>query len=218
MRIVVLAIGCLAASFSLSSLASGQDRIPDPEASAQLFWGQLYAGGGTSLYCGQAFDGEGGQFTISLIYSSKQLKRSLRCITDRQCTIMNPRYPMIAADLHNHYPALTRVELSRRNAQFGDLDDSVSSKFDDIGCDMKASFQLIEPRDQVKGNIARAIFYMHTEYDLPIIGQVQMYQQWHRMDPPDAEEKARNDKIESLQGTRNRFIDNPELADQLRAN
>src|SRR5690606_15179126 len=108
MRIAVFAIGCLAASFSLLSLASGQDRIPDSTASAALFWGQLYASGGTSLYCGKAFDGEGSQLTISPIYSSKQLKRSLRCVTDRQCTIMNPRYPLIAADLHNHYPALTR--------------------------------------------------------------------------------------------------------------
>ena len=55
---------------------------------------------------------------------------------------------------------------------------------------------------------------MHVEYDLPIPGQVQMFKQWHQMDPPDAEEKARNDRIAELQGTRNRFIDNPELVDQ----
>ncbi|HWV09204.1 MAG TPA: endonuclease [Pseudomonas sp.] len=218
MRTAVLAIGCLATSLSLSCLAAGQNQIPDAKASAQLFWNQLYAGGGTSLYCGKPFEGEGGLFTISPVYSSKQLKQSLRCITDRQCTIMNPRYPLITADLHNHYPALTRVELARRNAQFGDLDDSVPSKFDDIGCDMKASFQLVEPRDEAKGNVARAIFYMHVEYDLPIPGQVQMYKQWHQMDPPDAEEKTRNDRIESLQGTRNRFIDDPALVDQLIAN
>ena len=39
--------------------------------------------------------------------------------------------------------------------------------------------------------------------------QLQMFKQWHQMDPPDAEEKARNDKIASLQGNRNRFIDDP---------
>ena len=218
MRTAVLAIGCLTASLSLPCLANGQNQIPDAKASAQLFWGQLYASGGTSLYCGKAFEGEGGLFTISPIYSSKQLKQSLRCITDRQCTIMNPRYPLITADLHNHYPALTRVELARRNAQFGKLDDSVPSLFDDIGCNMKGSFQVVEPRDEAKGNIARAIFYMHVEYDLPIIGQVQLYKQWHQMDPPDAEEKTRNDRIEALQGTRNRFIDNPALVDQLITN
>tara|TARA_R100001244_G_scaffold20931_3_gene22250 strand:+ start:9657 stop:10325 length:669 start_codon:yes stop_codon:yes gene_type:complete len=218
MRAVVIALGCLAASLNLPALAGGQSQIADAQASEQLFWNELYADGGTSLYCDKSFDSAGGLLTASPIYSSKQLKSALRCITDRQCTIMNPRYPYLAADLHNFYPALTRVELARRNAQFSDLGDSVPSKFDDIGCDMKTSFQLVEPRDAAKGNIARAIFYMHIEYDLPIVGQVQMYKQWHQIDPPDAEEQARNDKIESLQGTRNRFIDDPGLVEKLIAN
>lgn len=41
-----------------------------------------------------------------------------------------------------------------------------------------------------------------------------MYKKWHQRDPPDAAEKARNDKIATLQGSRNRLIDNPELVDQ----
>lgn len=214
MRSLFLAIGCLAASISLPTLANGQNQLSDPKAAVQLFWSQLYGQGGSTLYCGKEFTEESGQLKASAIYSSKQLKSALRCVTDRQCGIMNPRYVYMASDLHNLYPALTRVELVRRNAQFGDLDDSVPSKFDDIGCDMKTSFQLVEPRDEAKGNVARAIFYMHVEYNLPIVGQVQMYKKWHQMDPPDAEEKARNDKIASLQGTRNRFIDNPELVEQ----
>lgn len=214
MRSLLIAIGCLAASFSLPTLASGQNQLSDPKAATQLFWDQLYGQGGTSLYCGKTFSAGGGQFTASPIYSTKQLKSALRCVTDRQCGIMNPRFVYMISDLHNLYPALTRVELARRNAQFGELDDSVASKFADIGCDLKASFQLVEPRDEAKGNVARAIFYMHVEYGLPIIGQVQMYKKWHQMDPPDAEEKARNEKIASLQGTRNRFIDDPVLVEQ----
>jgi deoxyribonuclease-1 len=216
MRAVTLFLGCLATAFGTSVHASGQTQLGDPkQAIAQAFWQDLYGAGGTTLYCGQSFDTPSGTFTASPLYSSKQLKSALRCVTDRQCTIMNPRYPYIAADLHNHYPALSRVELARRNAQFADLADDVPSKFADIGCDLKTSFQLVEPRDEAKGNIARAIFYMHVEYDLPIVGLVPMYKAWHRLDPPDAEEKARNDKIEALQGTRNRFIDDPTLVDQL---
>ncbi|MGB4075511.1 endonuclease I family protein [Pseudomonas sp.] len=214
MRSLLIAIGCLAASLSLPTLAGGQNQLSDPKAATQLFWDQLYGQGGTSLYCGKTFSTGGGQFTASPVYGTKQLKSALRCVTDRQCGIMNPRFVYMVSDLHNLYPALTRVELARRNAQFGDLDDSVASKFADIGCDLKASFQLVEPRDEAKGNVARAIFYMHVEYDLPIVGQVQMYKKWHQMDPPDAEEKARNDKIASLQGTRNRFIDDPSLVEQ----
>jgi deoxyribonuclease-1 len=122
---------------------------------------------------------------------------------------MNPRYAHMAADLHNLYPALTRVEQVRRNAQFAELDAGGQSPFADIGCDLKSRFKVLEPRDAAKGNIARAIFYMHIEYDL------HMYKRWHRMDPPDGEENARNEKIGSLQGTRNRFIDDPALTDQL---
>ncbi|MFP6848359.1 MAG: endonuclease [Pseudomonas sp.] len=214
MRSLFLAIGCLAASISPLALASGQNQLSDPKAATQLLWSQLYGQGGSTLYCGQTFSTESSQLKASPIYSNKQLKSALRCITDRQCTIMNPRYGYIASDLHNLYPTLTRVELVRRNAQFGELDTQVPSKFDDIGCNMKTSFQLVEPRDEAKGNIARAIFYMHVEYDLPIVGPVRMYKKWHQMDPPDAEEKARNDKIAGLQGTRNRFIDNPELVEQ----
>jgi deoxyribonuclease I len=215
MRSLFLVLGCVTAVASPLAVANGQDQIADPKAAVQLFWSQVYGQGGTTLYCASSFGGENGQLKASPIYSTKQLKGTLRCVTDRQCSIMNPRYSYIASDLHNLYPALTRVELARRNAQFGELDNSVPSKFADIGCDMKTSFQLVEPRDEAKGNIARAIFYMHVEYDLPIVGQVQMFKKWHQMDPPDAEEKARNDKIANLQGTRNRFIDNPELVEQL---
>lgn len=217
MRAVVIALACLAASFSLPVLANGQSRIADPQVRDQLFWNELYGAGGTSLYCAKAFTGEGGGGLLSAspIYSSKQLKSALRCITDRQCNIMNPRYAYMAADLHNLYPALSRVEQVRRNAQFGELDASGQSPFVDIGCDLKSRFKVLEPPDAAKGNIARAIFYMHIEYDLPIVGQASMYKRWHRMDPPDGEENARNEKIGSLQGTRNRFIDDPALVDQL---
>ena len=218
MRSLLIAIGCLAASTSLPILASGQNQLAEPKTATQLFWSQLYGQGGSTLYCGQAFSTESSQLKASAIYSSKQLKSALRCVTNRQCGIMNPRYVYMASDLHNLYPALTRVELVRRNAQFGELDTKVPSKFDDINCDMKTSFQMVEPRDEAKGNVARALFYMHVEYDLPIVGQVQMYKKWHQMDPPDADEKARNEKIAALQGTRNRFIDNPELVEQLIGN
>lgn len=216
MRVVTLLLGCLATCIGTTALAGGQSQLGNvKQAIDQVFWQDLYSNGGTTLYCGQPFTRVSGNLAASPIYSSKQLKSALRCVTDRQCTIMNPRYPYIASDLHNHYPALARVELIRRNSQFSEQVEDGPSKFADIGCDLKASFQLLNPRDEAKGNIARAIFYMHVEYDLPIVGLVPMYKNWHRMDPPDAEEKARNDKIEALQGTRNRFIDDPSLVDQL---
>lgn len=216
--LMVSALSCLACNASLAGPTGGQKQIADFKAAEQLLWTTVYADGDASLYCGQVFSQQSSLFTVSQIYSSKQLKRSLRCSTDNQCTVVNPRYPYMKADLHNFYPALTRAELVRRNAQFGDLDDSAANKLADVGCQMQATFQLVEPRDEAKGNIARAIFYMANEYDLPIIGSVQMYKQWNQIDPPDPSEKTRNEKIAELQGIRNSFIDDPSLAERINNN
>ncbi|MCJ8170338.1 endonuclease I family protein [Atopomonas sediminilitoris] len=210
----VLAL-CFLPSLALS-FEGGQERFSDPKTTEQQhFWPELYASGGTSLFCEKGFEEEGGLFVASAVYTKKQIKSSLRCLTDNQCSLKSGRYGHMLSDLHNLYPALSRVELTRRNAQFGELSDSVPSKFADIDCELRTTFQVIEPRDGAKGNIARAVFYMHREYGLPIVGQEQMLKRWHQLDPVDDEERARNDKIESIQGNRNRFIDNPELVNEL---
>jgi deoxyribonuclease I len=77
--------------------------------------------------------------------------------------------------------------------------------------------RLVEPRPASRGNIARAMFYMADSYGLKIFRrQAETLLKWHREDPPDAEERRRNDVIERLQGNRNRFIDDPAAAEQLR--
>jgi deoxyribonuclease I len=217
MRAAVLALTCLAAcGIAATAVAGGQNQLSDPKASAgTLFWGELYPAGGASLYCGKDFTDNHRSLMASPVYSNAQIKRALRCNAEQQCLENNPQYLYMQSDLHNLYPELSRVELSRRSAQFGKLDASIKSEYADIDCNLKASYQIVEPRDEAKGNVARAIFYMHIEYGLPIVGPVQLFKQWHQMDPPDAEEQARNEKIFSIQGTRNRFIDDPSQVEQL---
>lgn len=217
MRAVVITLSCLAAFIAVTpAQAGGQNRLDNPKTSSgAVFWGELYPTGGSTLYCGQSFNSSHASLMASPVYSSKQIKSALRCSSEQQCLESNPQYLYMLSDLHNLYPELTRIELARRGAQFGKLGDEVPSEFDDIGCNLKASYQLIEPRDEAKGNVARALFYMHIEYGLPIVGQLQMFKQWNQMDPPDAEEKARNEKIFELQGTRNRFIDDPSQVELL---
>ena len=90
-----------------------------------------------------------------------------------------------------------------------------------------------EPRDEVKGDIARMIFYMDlryeggsgepnlvvveglTTYPNPQIGSLSTLLEWHEQDPPDAFEKRRNDVIFKWQGNRNPFIDYPEFVNYL---
>jgi Endonuclease I len=66
--------------------------------------------------------------------------------------------------------------------------------------------------EDIRGNFARAIFYMHKEYGLPIDAtMLPILIKWNRQDLVNQTERRRNDKIEQLQGTRNPFIDDPNL-------
>ena len=89
-----------------------------------------------------------------------------------------------------------------------------------------------EPRDAVKGDVARALFYMDVRYDgtggepdLVLVdrstgsgtalGDLCTLLAWHSGDPVDDGERARNDAIEQIQGNRNLFVDDPDLAVRL---
>lgn len=90
-----------------------------------------------------------------------------------------------------------------------------------------------EPRDEVKGDVARMIFYMAVRYEgengeldlelndlvntqgTPFMGNIHILLEWHLNDLPDAFELNRNDVIFSYQGNRNPFIDHPEFAEYI---
>ena len=74
---------------------------------------------------------------------------------------------------------------------------------------------IVEPRDSVKGNIARSLFYMHDEYGFNLKGMKLMLKRWNRLDSPNEHEHWRNERIFELQGTRNKFIDNLFLGNSL---
>jgi len=87
-----------------------------------------------------------------------------------------------------------------------------------------------EPRDAVKGDVARMIFYMTVRYEnpntydlemvdytgtstyTPYLGKKSTLLEWHLQDPPDDFEQRRNDVIYGIQHNRNPFIDHPEFA------
>ena len=84
------------------------------------------------------------------------------------------------------------------------------------------------PGDEWKGDVARIIMYMHLRYtsqcpandigtgtninhaDMPDV-----FLQWNIDDPVSAYETQRNPILESMQGNRNPFIDNPYIATKL---
>ncbi len=200
----------LFAAMLSSHLAHAQDRFHDPKAVLkEHFWGDLYASGGKTFFCGEPFEKKTVTVTDSYLYAKTWMRDHLDCGTPWQCRSNSTDYQRMASDLHNIVPESTRFELDRGSAKFENLDDSVESN----ACGYKRAFGLIEPPDRIKGDIARAMLYMHVTYELPLYGDLNQLKSWNREDPPSDEEKERNLRISEIQGNENSFITYPSQAE-----
>ncbi len=204
-------IGLFAIMLSFASYCHAE--TPDPDQVLKRdFWGTVYKDGGETFYCKKAFKSKTALIAESYIYSTSWVRDFLRCGTNRQCKRENERYREIISDLHNIVPADSYIEFKRKSAIFGNLDDSVKvSK-----CGVRKKFQIFDPDDSLKGDIARAILYMYERYQLPMMVSFPELSRWHEMDPPSPEEQARNTLIESIQGNDNPFISNPSHIENIR--
>ena len=76
-----------------------------------------------------------------------------------------------------------------------------------------------EPLDEVKGDIARIIFYLLVRYSdadskpvTRVSQSMEMLLRWHEQDPVDDFELNRNEQSFKIQGNRNPFIDYEDFA------
>ncbi|MFE9841922.1 endonuclease I family protein [Streptomyces goshikiensis] len=132
-------------------------------------------------------------------------------------------------DLHHLRPEDVTVNSTRGNKDFDKGGSPVS--------EAPGSFtdsDSFEPRDAVKGDVARMLLYMAVRYDggdgfadlelndkvdngsAPLMGKISLLKQWNQMDPPDAFEQRRNQVIfDTFQHNRNPFIDHPEWVNSI---
>jgi endonuclease I len=137
--------------------------------------------------------------------------------------------PGPGTDLHHLRPSEVGVNSTRGNLDFDNGGEPVSGAPDSL-----VDEDSFEPRDAVKGDIARGLLYMAVRYDgddgfadlepndsvdngsAPNMGRLTVLLEWNTQDPPDAAEQARNDVIyEQYQHNRNPFVDHPEWADAI---
>jgi endonuclease I len=129
-------------------------------------------------------------------------------------------------DLHHLRPTDVTVNSSRSNLDF----DNGGSQHSEATGNYYDSDSW-EPRDRVKGDVARMLFYMAVRYEgdsgeldlelnnlvnngsAPYHGKMSVLLQWHKEDPVDNFERRRNEIIYTdFQHNRNPFIDHPEWA------
>lgn len=136
-------------------------------------------------------------------------------------------------DAHHLRPTLSSINSSRSNSDFGEVSDSSNVSHDKYG--NRWTGNTFEPRDEVKGDVARIMFYMATRYgfeapyNLMLVddphtsisktgngrfGNLQTLLKWHYQDPVSSSEIYRNNVIfDDWQHNRNPYIDHPEFVD-----
>lgn len=189
------------------------------DAKDNYFWSRLYINAGESLYCGLPLPFPHGEIrTIEHVYPADWMAKHYGC--ENRSTCDNEHYKRAEGDLHNLWPELGRINSSRKDFLYREIYPD-QLRFTHLCPDYERSPKqgdtpaYVEPRDVVKGNIARAIFYMHDEYGFSFKGMLPMLKRWNRLDPPGEHEYWRNDRIYKLQGTRNKYIDNYSIGDSL---
>lgn len=120
------------------------------------------------------------------------------------------------SDLHHLFPTDCEANSRRSSLPFGNV---VKVTWTDGGSKLGTDANgvtVFEPRDEQKGNTARAILYFYMVYgknaDLSNFRiEEEVLKSWHVADPVTALDRARNDAVYLHQGNRNPFVDRPEF-------
>lgn len=121
-------------------------------------------------------------------------------------------------DLHHIRPTVSTVNSQRGNYTIGVVTSGRKEiVYSGINTGNYYGGGRFEPADEIKGDVARIIFYCATRYaNLDItssgVAILETLLEWNMMDAPDEYEINRNEAIYRIQGNRNPFIDNPEFA------
>lgn len=137
------------------------------------------------------------------------------------------------SDMHHLFPTRVAVNAARSNLPYGDILDFFTDRWfgpydtwefipfwRKLSQFSEVNESYFEPREVVKGDIARAMFYFYTMYperarERFLREQLSTLLRWNRQDPPDAAEIERTWKIAHYQDDRpNPYILDPTLAER----
>ncbi|AOM39817.1 endonuclease [Xenorhabdus hominickii] len=125
----------------------------------------------------------------------------------KNCVDTDPVFRMMESDMHNLAPAIGEVNGDRSNFSYGIVAKNTPNMYG--ACSSKVDFKsrLFEPRNRVKGMVARVYFYMHDRYNLTMSSQQQqLMMAWDRQYPVDDWERERDKRIARIMGHHNPFV------------
>jgi endonuclease I len=124
------------------------------------------------------------------------------------------------SDLHHLFPVTRNSNSARNNFLYGDTacgePGAARCRWETggsrLGTPPYGGPLVFDVRPARQGDMARAQFYFAVRYRLSIDDTEEaQLRRWDEQDPPDDQERARNDAIFAVQWKRNPFVDRPEL-------
>ena len=144
---------------------------------------------------------------------------------------LGARAEPLRSDMHHLFPVREQVNSSRAALPFGDIPDDRADAWYRLEASQSGTprenldewsergLGRFEPREDAKGDVARAIFYVRTMYPAATSGQDAFFAsmradllRWNDIDPPTPSEVARSAWIAEQQGTPNPFVIDRTLA------
>lgn len=140
------------------------------------------------------------------------------------------------SDMHHLFPSRVAVNAARSNSPFAEIPDEQTARWyyrdqelnsipaNHIDAYSEYLSDRFEPREDKKGDIARAMLYFYTIYRAEALVADPLFFQrqratllaWNQQDPPDDVEQSRSEAIALYQdGKPNPFILDPTLAERL---
>lgn len=220
--------------FSLSALSAAPESFSEAKRllREQVYADQNLLNNPGSLYCGCQWDWtgtSGGRMRLNScgyqiralqvraqrlewehIVPASWLGRQRQCWQKggrKNCTENDAFFSLMEADLHNLAPVIGEVNADRSNYRFGMAVADAKGVYGQ--CQSRTDFKarVFEPRPEVRGFVARVMFYMHDRYNLSMSkNQQQLLLQWHRRWPVTDWELERDRRIAAITGQGNPFV------------
>ncbi len=121
------------------------------------------------------------------------------------CSKIDPVFKHIEAELYNLWPAVGVINQARSNYPYAML--NIKKKL--YGCQFSADKKKrkVEPRDEVKGLVARANLFISYHYNIPLEKeQRHLFELWHAQYPPSQRERQWAKEVAEIEGYHNPYI------------
>jgi deoxyribonuclease-1 len=203
---------------------------PSDFSAAKKIAQRIYADENKTFYCGCPLRWVGGKGQVDLaacgyevrkngpranriewehVMPAEQFGSRLACWQQggrEHCGDRDQMFKQMEADLFNLKPAIGEVNGDRAHFRFALLPDTAGQHG---ACPIKIDFKskLVEPKADIRGDIARIHFYMADRYQIPLtVREQQLFLQWQQQDPVDRREMDLHQRIVQHMGHANPFV------------